>query len=592
MANNQKPTEINTSVQRTEPPAKRDVRTEINGLVNVLNTVINESAQDESTNYTVVNPQAQNWAISVPTGTVLAEKYTVKMPLHVDSGEANLYICECGSSQYVAKVYRRQTASKEDVHLALADIDSPYVAKIYEFGVWNGFPFEIIPYYKYGSLAGKTFSVTELKKNIIPALNEGLRVLHEHEIIHKDLKPSNIMLCDDKKTVSIIDFGISSVREGGSTVVVTKTGMTPEYSAPETFRNLFLEESDYYSLGITIYELMTGHTPYAGLSKDVIEQYVSIQRIPFPPKFPDALQVLITGLTYNDITNRKDKNNPNRRWTYEEVLKWCKGEPIKAPGGPTGEGASADEKIPPFTFQYHKYTTVSELVKALGREWKQGKRRLYRNLLTEHFRPVNQELASFCMDAADSVQKDPGREDVEFFRVLYKLYPQMQDFFWKDSHYASMEDLGNDILEGLYRADSRVITEMGELIQNHLFSIREEIVNSENLEFAKKVARIESNYIVSVNTSDNAKQLEQIYLLGYLYSKSRVLQTSYGQFDSIQKLTDYVKRLLRSNDSELDSLSRLLMFEDSKSKAVRTTPQFSAWLTVMGMGSSIAHFSL
>ena len=48
------------------------------------------------------------------------------------------------------------------------------------------------------------------------------------------------MLLDDNKSVAIIDFGISSVVEEGNTVLVTKTGMTPEYSAPETFRNLFL----------------------------------------------------------------------------------------------------------------------------------------------------------------------------------------------------------------------------------------------------------------------------------------------------------------------------------------------------------------
>ena len=98
-------------------------------------------------------------------------------------------------------------------------------------------------------------SAPQLKNNIIPALNEGLKVLHDNGIIHKDLKPSNIMLNADGRTVSIIDFGISSIREEGSTVIVTKTGMTPDYSAPETFRGLFLSESDYYSLGITIFEL-------------------------------------------------------------------------------------------------------------------------------------------------------------------------------------------------------------------------------------------------------------------------------------------------------------------------------------------------
>ena len=53
------------------------------------------------------------------------------------------------------------------------------------------------------------------------------------------------MLCDNEEDVVIIDFGISSVKDGSNTIIVTQTGMTPEYSAMETFRNLFLEESDY-----------------------------------------------------------------------------------------------------------------------------------------------------------------------------------------------------------------------------------------------------------------------------------------------------------------------------------------------------------
>ena len=83
-----------------------------------------------------------------------------------------------------------------------------------------------------------------------------------NDIIHKDLKPSNIMLLDDNRSVAIIDFGISSVVEQGNTVLVTKTGMTPEYSAPETFRKSLFEESDYYSFGITLYELYCGYNPY------------------------------------------------------------------------------------------------------------------------------------------------------------------------------------------------------------------------------------------------------------------------------------------------------------------------------------------
>ena len=195
------------------------------------------------------------------------------------------------------------------------------------------------------------------------------------------------MLCDDQKSVAIIDFGISSIREDGNTIVKTKTGMTPEYSAPETFKNLYLEESDYYSLGITIYELYANHTPYSGVSKDIIEQYLSVQKIPFPSGFPTELEELVSGLTYNDITNRKDKSNLNRRWTYDEVKRWCAGEHVPVPGSKEVAEQATVEKIPAFTFQYKKYNNIGDLADALGSDWKNGKRRLYRSLLSQYFAP-------------------------------------------------------------------------------------------------------------------------------------------------------------------------------------------------------------
>ena len=86
-------------------------------------------------------------------------------------------------------------------------------------------------------------------------------MLHDNGILHKRFETiQNIMVGDNLKDVAIIDFGISSAREDNNTIIVTKTGMTPEYSAPETFEICFLEESDYYSLGITLYSCLWIYT--------------------------------------------------------------------------------------------------------------------------------------------------------------------------------------------------------------------------------------------------------------------------------------------------------------------------------------------
>lgn len=291
--------------------------TKINPFARILNAVTKvnpnlASQKEETASQTVVNSElAQAHEIEAQVQEqLLLGKYSVVKPLDVVSGEADLYLCNYQEKSYVAKIYRRDAAIKSEVMQALKEIQSPYVAHMIDTGMVDGKTVEILPYYKNGSLQGKRLSYQELRETVIPCINEALKELHKIGVIHKDLKPSNIMRLDNGRDVAIIDFGISSVIDDGRTVLVTKTGMTPEYSAPETFRSVFLEESDYYSLGITLYELFCGRTPYAGMSNDEITQYMSIQKIPFPDEMPKALKELIAGLTYSDLANRNDKKIP------------------------------------------------------------------------------------------------------------------------------------------------------------------------------------------------------------------------------------------------------------------------------------------
>ena len=286
---------------------------------------------------TMVNPYLQDQR-DLQQGMLLDSRYLLGEKLDVAAGEADLFFCVDSQAdtgiRYIAKIYRRNAAVKSNVLDIITTLDSPYIAKCYASGVWNGRTYEIIPYYEQGSLQGRTYSYEELKTVIIPSLNMALKALHDAGIIHKDLKPSNIMRKDDG-SIAIIDFGVSSEVAEGLTMLVDQTGMTLAYSAPETFRDIFLRESDYYSLGITIFELFTGKLPYDGLSDADLERLVSVQKIPLPEDMPIALQDLITGLTYGDISNRRDKTNPNRRWTFEEVARWLEGkkQPIPGNGG-------------------------------------------------------------------------------------------------------------------------------------------------------------------------------------------------------------------------------------------------------------------
>lgn len=542
-------------------------KTEINPNINA--TVINSEVGQA----TAINPNLVASSTKLVAGTLLAGKYEIVEPLSVSTGEADLYVCKYDGKEYVAKVYRRQRAVKPEVITVLKSISSPYVASLFDTGTHNNLPFEVLPYYKNGSLQGRQFSMDELKKTIIPCINEALRVLHQNDIIHKDLKPSNIMLLDDNKSVAIIDFGISSVVEQGNTVLVTKTGMTPEYSAPETFRNLFLEESDYYSFGITLYELYCGYTPYKNMNAEEIAQFTAVQRIPFPKDMPQELQDLISAVTYFDITNRNKKNNPNRRWTYTEVDNWCKGKKQVVPGEGTGSGA--EKAIPPYTFLGQAYKDIPSLITALASNWNDGKKQLYRGLLSAFFKNFNPEIAGYCMDAEEEATRTAGKDDIIFWDLLYKIYPELNGFYWMGQIYESLPALGRDMLERLWRNDKSNYSYWDGILGNKLLTNYLSKVKSKNDNLATASAALETSH--NVGNKSKRDTLMNYYSMAYLLSGQKLFAIGEKRLKNVSELTAHMKGLLDSSYEEFEDFCHSLIGYDDTLDV-----QLEAWLIALG----------
>lgn len=542
-------------------------RTEINPNINA--TVINS----EIGQATAINMSLATSSAKLESGTILAGKYEIIEPLSVSTGEADLYVCKYDNKEYVVKVYRRQRAVKPEVITVLKSIRSPYVASLFDTGTYNNLPFEVLPYYKNGSLQGRQFSINELKKTIIPCINEALKILHQNDIIHKDLKPSNIMLLDDNKSVAIIDFGISSVVEQGNTVLVTNTGMTPEYSAPETFRNLFLEESDYYSFGITLYELYCGYTPYKNMNAEEIAQFTAVQRIPFPKDMPQELQDLISAVTYFDITNRNKKNNPNRRWTYTEVDNWCKGKKQVIPGEGTGFGT--EKAIPPYTFLGQAYKDIPSLITALASNWNDGKKQLYRGLLSAFFKSFNPEIAGYCLDAEEEATRTAGKDDIIFWNLLYKIYPELNSFYWMGQIYESLPALGRDMLERLWKNDKSNYSYWDGILGNKLLTNYLSKVKSKNESLAVASSALETAH--NVGNRSNRDTMMNYYTMAYLLSGQKLFAVGEKRLKNVAELTAHMKGLLDSSYEEFEDFCHSLIGYDDTLDV-----QLEAWLIALG----------
>jgi eukaryotic-like serine/threonine-protein kinase len=151
----------------------------------------------------------------------------------------------------------------------LAQLNHPFIARLYDADVLpDGTPFFVMEYVEGVPLTQycqQRNCPLDARLRLICAACEAVLYAHQHGVIHRDLKPSNILVKDDG-TVRLLDFGIAKPIENfGDRNQPTLTGlrlMTPAYASPEQIRGEKVGiQSDVYSLGVILYELLTGRLP-------------------------------------------------------------------------------------------------------------------------------------------------------------------------------------------------------------------------------------------------------------------------------------------------------------------------------------------
>jgi serine/threonine protein kinase len=144
--------------------------------------------------------------------------------------------------------------------------------------------------------------------DIVGQVAQGLAYAHEHGIIHRDVKPSNIMIVQDGH-VKITDFGIARM---ASAAVRTQTGMvlgSPKYMSPEQVMGKLTDQrSDIFSLGIMLYEMLTGRAPFAGENVNAI-MYQTLNAVPPPPSslnsaVPEMLNFIVAKALAKKLDDR------------------------------------------------------------------------------------------------------------------------------------------------------------------------------------------------------------------------------------------------------------------------------------------------
>ncbi|HEY1469123.1 MAG TPA: serine/threonine-protein kinase, partial [Candidatus Acidoferrum sp.] len=219
---------------------------------------------------------------------------------------------------------------------AAARLDHPCIVPIYEVGERDGFCYFSMQFVEGGQLDQANSSAPMSIRRVvefIAKIAHTVHYAHEHGILHRDIKPGNILL-DERGEPHLTDFGLARLIETESTLTRTSDVMgTPSYMAPEQAAGNNAAVSgatDVYGLGAVLYHLLTGHPPFAGeTTYKTIKLLLETQ-----PRQPRLLNPEI-GRDISTICLKCLEKDPQRRYSSalalaEDLEHWLKHEPIQA----------------------------------------------------------------------------------------------------------------------------------------------------------------------------------------------------------------------------------------------------------------------
>lgn len=259
-------------------------------------------------------------------GTYLADRYEIVSKIGA-GGMSDVYKAKDHIlGRFVAIKVLRNEFSEDRSFVAkfrteaqsAAGLEHPNIVNIYDVGSEEGLYYIVMEYVE--GITLKTYiekkGQLSFKESVSIAIQvaRGIEAAHNKQITHRDIKPQNIIISTEGK-VKVTDFGIA--RAASSNTISSDVMGSVHYSSPEQARNGFVDgRSDIYSLGIVMYEMVTGRVPFDGdTTVAVAIQHLQEEMTPpstYAPNLPISMEKIILKCT---------QKNPDRRYqTIEELL--------------------------------------------------------------------------------------------------------------------------------------------------------------------------------------------------------------------------------------------------------------------------------
>jgi non-specific serine/threonine protein kinase/serine/threonine-protein kinase len=298
----------------------------------------------------------------------------------------------------------------------LADLNHPNIARLLDGGeTVEGVPYLVMEY-----VEGRPMNVfcdeellsTEELLKLFSTVCAAVQYAHQHLVIHRDIKPGNILVTRERLP-KLVDFGIAKLLDGErpDATATASPFMTPHYASPEQVRGVpVTTATDIYSLGVVLYELLTGRRPYrlkSGVAHEVAMAICDEE----PPRPSTTQKRLHTDL--DNIVLMAMRKEPQRRYATaeqfaEDIRRHLEGLPVRA--RPDTFGYRADKFV-----RRHRLgvaaaaiVTVTLVIGIVATLWQARVARAERARAERRFAEVRQLANSFVFEVHDAVVNLPG----------------------------------------------------------------------------------------------------------------------------------------------------------------------------------------
>ena len=207
---------------------------------------------------------------------------------------------------------------------AAASLEHPNITPVHEYGERDGLAYLVMPYISGGTLRDEMEREGPLPLasvlNYLEQMAAALDFAHERGVIHRDIKPANILMTPEGRLL-LTDFGLVKIVAEGQAPQIRLTGAgapvgTPDYMAPEQVIGDDIDaRADLYSLGVVLYQMVTGTTPFQGETP----MQIAAQHLQIPPPSPQMLRPDLP-ITTEQVMLRSLAKRPSDRYTRAQEL--------------------------------------------------------------------------------------------------------------------------------------------------------------------------------------------------------------------------------------------------------------------------------